>query len=326
MDEQRKLLDQLMGKHRNADASVKVKERHFSDNDVCKFHLAGLCPYSLFQNTRSDLGFHPDDIEDDETCKEEWDKLNEREKIKYGYEKQLMLFLRKLVQRCDERVERQKSRQIDAMITEGDVERAMLMEKQIKDLTASAEQLAEEGEIEQAQALMSQVERLKQAKEKIAAGPQGEKRMIVCEVSGNLMSNTDNEERIQAHFTGKMYIGWKKVRETLKQLEELDQKRRGVTRTRSRSRSPDLEFPNQRGGADDRNESRRSRERKSSKRSERSRERDRSRDRSGSRDKDRKKYKKHDKSRSRERESRGRNSGRGSQSHDSYGYGYYNDS
>lgn len=32
------------------------KQLRFSDREVCKYELAGLCPYGLFRNTKSDLG------------------------------------------------------------------------------------------------------------------------------------------------------------------------------------------------------------------------------------------------------------------------------
>lgn len=34
----------------------KGKDIHFDDPEVCKYALAGLCPWSLFSNTKSDLG------------------------------------------------------------------------------------------------------------------------------------------------------------------------------------------------------------------------------------------------------------------------------
>jgi len=309
MDEQRRLLDQLMGRARDAAPGEKVKKRHFDDPDVCKFHLLGICPYVLFQNTRSDLGYHPDGIEDDDECKKQFEKLSDREKGRYGYESKLLFFLRKLVARCDERIEKQKSRQIDAMITEKDVERVLQLENQMKDLTANSEKLAEEGEVEQAQALMSQVEKLKLAKEKIAAGPQGEKRMIVCEVSGNLMSNTDNEERIQAHFNGKMYIGWKSVRDKVKELEEKERNGtldwgggggRSLDRDygRSRSRDRDRSRRSRDGGRKRRSRSReRDRGRKGRDRDRSHRDRSRDRDSRRSSGKDRRKSDRRDRSR-----------------------------
>ena len=59
MDSTRALLDELMGKDRNVPLSErKVKELRFTDSIVCKYELAGLCPFTLFKNTKSDLGKH----------------------------------------------------------------------------------------------------------------------------------------------------------------------------------------------------------------------------------------------------------------------------
>ena len=52
-----KALDELMGKHRNvAEPEAQQRKMHFDDEEVCKHELAGLCPYTLFNNTKSDLG------------------------------------------------------------------------------------------------------------------------------------------------------------------------------------------------------------------------------------------------------------------------------
>jgi hypothetical protein len=40
----------------------------------------------------------------------------------------------------------------------------------------------------------------------------------VCETSGNFMSARDADERIAAHYAGKQYVGWKLVRDKLKQM------------------------------------------------------------------------------------------------------------
>mmetsp|Transcript_19652 Transcript_19652/g.29161 ORF Transcript_19652/g.29161 Transcript_19652/m.29161 type:complete len:486 (+) Transcript_19652:145-1602(+) len=42
----------------------------------------------------------------------------------------------------------------------------------------------------------------------------------VCEVSGNFMSARDADERIAAHYAGKQYVGWKLVRDKLKQMQQ----------------------------------------------------------------------------------------------------------
>jgi LUC7 N_terminus len=58
-DSMAKYLDELMGKHRNeVEPEAQKRKLHFDDEDVCKHALAGLCPYTLFNNTKSDLGAH----------------------------------------------------------------------------------------------------------------------------------------------------------------------------------------------------------------------------------------------------------------------------
>lgn len=55
MDEQRALLDSLMGRNRDGD---KPEEdiTDFRHPRVCKPYLCGLCPHDLFQNTKMDFG------------------------------------------------------------------------------------------------------------------------------------------------------------------------------------------------------------------------------------------------------------------------------
>lgn len=44
--------------------------------------------------------------------------------------------------------------------------------------------------------------------------------LLLFQVSGNIMSSADNEERIMCHFQGKQYLGWKACREKVKELRE----------------------------------------------------------------------------------------------------------
>lgn len=51
------MLDELMGKQRNtADKDQQQQKLQYDEPEVCKHALAGLCPYTLFSNTKSDLG------------------------------------------------------------------------------------------------------------------------------------------------------------------------------------------------------------------------------------------------------------------------------
>ena len=91
--------------NRDRDAPLEQKRtRHFSDSEFCKYYLCGLCPYQLFKNTKSDLGVY-DKILDDK-MRDEWNKLPQSEKDKYGYEYDLMSFLGRLVSDVDRKVRR----------------------------------------------------------------------------------------------------------------------------------------------------------------------------------------------------------------------------
>jgi hypothetical protein len=53
----RSMLDELMGKERDVPLTERTgRGLRFDDPDVCKHQLAGLCPFQLFKNTKSDLG------------------------------------------------------------------------------------------------------------------------------------------------------------------------------------------------------------------------------------------------------------------------------
>ncbi len=57
MDATRALLDELMGRERNVPLEKRSgRAMRYSDPEICKLALAGLCPYGLFKNTKSDLG------------------------------------------------------------------------------------------------------------------------------------------------------------------------------------------------------------------------------------------------------------------------------
>ena len=64
MDEARAMLDELMGKTRDLTEDIKknVRQTHFSDDEVCKDYLCGVCPHLLFTTTKSDLGKCPKPI------------------------------------------------------------------------------------------------------------------------------------------------------------------------------------------------------------------------------------------------------------------------
>jgi RNA-binding protein Luc7-like 2 len=65
VDAMRTMLDELMGKERNLPPEERTgKGISYKDALICKYALAGLCPYGLFKNTKSDLGNTPPPLPD----------------------------------------------------------------------------------------------------------------------------------------------------------------------------------------------------------------------------------------------------------------------
>ena len=53
------MLDELMGRNRNARPDEKVPEMTWEDQAVCRYYLVNFCPHDLFTNTKADLGTCP---------------------------------------------------------------------------------------------------------------------------------------------------------------------------------------------------------------------------------------------------------------------------
>ena len=224
MDEQRALLDQLMGQDRDLPTERKRK-RHFSDPGVCKFFLCGLCPYELFANTKSDLGGHRHGEVDDEEMRREWNKLSQEEKDRYGYEWDLLRFLEDIVAKCDRKVHRNQERVVqeekDAAPSREEVQALVGLERQMEDLIMSATALAEQRKGEEAMDLMREVAELEKRRQRLLSHPEKRSQTtLVCSVSGNFMSSLDSIDRVRCHFAGKQYQGWRMCREKLGELRQ----------------------------------------------------------------------------------------------------------
>lgn len=204
MDEQRALLDMLMGKTRNVPDSEKknIQETHFSDRNVCKNFICGLCPHILFGATKSDIGKCPYEICDNAEAvrlKAQFDALEQSEKDKYGYEHDLVLQLEDLVKGCDQRIQKNKRRAEKEMaISEENLVTIAKIEAEIRQLTEKCETAAENGDIDLSIEFNQRIDTLKEEIEKIT-NP-NVKHTTVCEISGNFMSTRDNDERMRAHF------------------------------------------------------------------------------------------------------------------------------
>eukprot|EP00854_Cymbomonas_tetramitiformis_P006604 gene6604-7906_t len=105
MDAMRATLDALMGVNRDGDKESEMN-RKFSDPDVCRAFLGGLCAHDLFTNTKIDMGacasIH------NVSLREQYEEA--RQKGEANYDRELLENLDKLLVECDRKIARAMKR------------------------------------------------------------------------------------------------------------------------------------------------------------------------------------------------------------------------
>mmetsp|Transcript_4261 Transcript_4261/g.7334 ORF Transcript_4261/g.7334 Transcript_4261/m.7334 type:complete len:326 (+) Transcript_4261:85-1062(+) len=228
MDEQRKLLDELMGTDRDLPPDQRVgRRRKFSDQEVCKYYLCGISPFYAFKNTKSAsdaykyLGMYYDKVCDDK-CKAEWEALSQEEKDQYGYEHDLKVLLGKLVADCDHRISKaeEKANMENAPTPLSDTEKEQIegWSAEMKKLNEESDKAADEGDVDAAEVAVTRIEAVKKMKQDLERSKYPSKIVSVCQVSGVYLSSADSELRKLDHLKGKQYQGWKAIRDRLSEL------------------------------------------------------------------------------------------------------------
>jgi len=234
MDEQRKILDALMGANRNGEP---VDQKSFTDEDVCKFFLVGFCPVELFINTKMDVGeckkLHQ------EALKDEYDEA--RKKKDYGYDLELERELEGIISDCDRKINNARKRLEHNQEVEKQHNAAEEDEHapEIERLLKKVEELGEEGQVDESMKVMEQVNVLRaqqtteRAKKAAINGPtlipaleigppsNQQQKLRVCDVCAALLSIVDSDRRLADHFGGRLHLGYVKVREKLAELRAI---------------------------------------------------------------------------------------------------------
>jgi len=283
MDDARKLLDSLMGSHRNLDRKeAKAKKGHnFKEDHICKHYLIGFCPQheQLFHSTKRDIGeckkVHSD------AMKDEFEAAPDKDKYRIEWEAKLKNYLEELVRGADEWVARERRNIADAnrMIEEGgpnEVARAEIkkLNDQSAALLAEAENFAEAGNIQESKSKTDLAADLKRRAQEWEEKSKVQRQDDVCDVCGSRMESGDVNYARFRHQEGKIHLGYVKIREWLinmrkkvRENEEQEERERGARGRRGRGAGG--------SGGQDRSRSR-DRDRR---RGGRDRERDRERDR-----------------------------------------------
>ncbi|XP_063681055.1 putative RNA-binding protein Luc7-like 1 isoform X3 [Bolinopsis microptera] len=200
-EQMRKMLDQLMGSGR--DGNPESAGVHFTDPTVCRAFMTGLCPHTLFTNTKMDLGECPK--VHSEALRADFDEANKKKN--YGFEKEALALLDDFLRTCDRKVEAAKKRLEDQELDPESESRANKVHdiaEQIGQKLAKAEQLGNEGNVDESVALLTEIEKLKsekrQAEEEYRNNlPQPQlqqQKLRVCEICAAYLCLYDNDRSI----------------------------------------------------------------------------------------------------------------------------------
>ncbi|XP_053687348.1 luc7-like protein 3 [Sabethes cyaneus] len=245
----RQLLDELMGRNRNLDPSMKSKELNWEDEEFCPYFIVKFCPHDLFVNTRADLG-QCGKLHDEEAKKMYENTKPGRKKLQY--EEDFLRFCSNMINEVDRKIVKGKQRlllmnsKLEGRPLSKQQEQINTMNEKINKLMREAEEAGIRGDVEQAQGLMQMCDQLKEEKDalvkqhesngwsvtaEIAAAQ--EKQMEVCEVCGAFLIVGDAQQRIDDHLTGKQHLGYSKLRKAVEEMVEA--RRKSVPRTEDRS-------------------------------------------------------------------------------------------
>eukprot|EP01132_Coremiostelium_polycephalum_P002785 gene2785-3460_t len=229
MDAIRAQLDEFLGKDRDLLPKDRVKtENHFTDPDICKYYLCGLCPNELFTNANiRDLG--PCSKLHDENCVRQYN--NYKDKDQYDYEREWVRVMEILISDNDKKIKRNKERVTQNPNQTGPIEdepenkeflgKITELDTKIENYLKQAEELGEEGQITEAQNLMDEVEKLKTEKAELQRineeNAEDKKKMSVCDICGALLFIGDKEKRSISHLEGKKHIGFQKIRSVMEE-------------------------------------------------------------------------------------------------------------
>ncbi|CCC68664.1 hypothetical protein NCAS_0B05800 [Naumovozyma castellii] len=228
--EQRKLLEQLMGRDTNNahnsryKHNIKRREMSLYDPKICKAYLVGDCPYELFQGTKQSLGRCPQLHLAKYKLKYESEK---KKGVNFDeFEKEYFMVLSKFINDCNGQINialknlehtAEERGKIKAATEELDVldSKIGLMEQEIESLISVNEVTKA---MIQSIKLQEMQERRKLVAKKVKnitenVGQSAQQKLQVCEVCGAYLSRLDTDRRLADHFLGKIHLGYVKMRE-----------------------------------------------------------------------------------------------------------------
>ncbi|KAF7457047.1 Luc7-related protein [Cryptosporidium felis] len=219
MDDIRRQIEYLMG-----EIEAPIENKNVHDDDVCKFYLCGLCPHELFENTKYYMG--PCKNIHSEVLREKYFAEREKKWSSYKYERDSLRVFQGMVDDCNKKIERNRVRAELSGRSKLEDENIRALDIEIKEIMKEIDDLGASGDIDGSLKRMEDLTRLNQQKMKISATKEDvengmyRQKLHPCEICAAFLSETDNDQRLNDHFKGKIHAGYLKIRKHAKDLKE----------------------------------------------------------------------------------------------------------
>lgn len=229
-EEQRKLLEKLMGKEALISPAVRRREPEIESHRVCKSFLVGICPHDLFVGTKQDLGKCPQmHLEKHKLEYEHRKKKESFPEFEYEYYKHLQKYIHdldKTIEIAQKRLERtpeekEKIASITKELDELDTKIGLTTEE-ISFLLDAGETLKATTEAAKLDLLVSLRQTLAETARATVenVGQSSQQKLQVCEGCGAYLSRLDSDRRLADHFIGKIHLGYVQMRRAYNEMKE----------------------------------------------------------------------------------------------------------
>ncbi|VVT49484.1 uncharacterized protein SAPINGB_P002292 [Magnusiomyces paraingens] len=240
--EQRKRLEKLMGADA-LDPQSSSRKHHVNLHNprICRSFLVGTCPHDLFVGTKQDLGPCPKQHLENYKMEYRAQILKKKKfpEFDLDYERDLERYITECNRRIDtanKRLERTPEDIAKMQETTQDLEE---LDKNLALALEEVELLGEAGEIAKAaevhEVMVEPLRQKRAQKERELrmlsdqSGFSGHQKLQVCTLCGAYLSRLDNDRRLADHFTGKMHLGYRLMRQAYKEIKAKNDLRRRTT-------------------------------------------------------------------------------------------------
>lgn len=231
-DDQRRLLEQLMGKEALISPQVGRKEVELTSSRVCKAFLVGNCPHDLFAGTKLNIGRCP--LLHLEKHKLEYEFRTKKKGETFpNFEYEYYQTLRKYIDEIDftistalRRLEHTPEEKAKIAEVTKDLD---VMDTKIQLMTSEIQYLGKANEIDKAFEQTRKLENLYKDRDVLAEqarviaeniGQTSQQKLQVCEVCGAYLSRLDSDRRLADHFIGKIHLGYVQMRAAFEEYKK----------------------------------------------------------------------------------------------------------